>query len=234
MTLQELRNSDRFTNYTVKLKSGIIINYPSILDGGGTELIDDYLKIFNILDKKYKNAFEWCAGFGILGFELLGNGIAENIYFSDIYQPAIDNCIETGVNNNLSEKVFGYVSDNIKDLPINKLFDLVVANPPNSFSLDDWKVSKIQNTEYTSWNQYPNWNDDVRIGCDDSYKIHIEFFDNIANKMVQGGDILFLIVNGHKEEDYIVSLAEKNGFEYITNYRTSASFGGEIFHFKLK
>jgi hypothetical protein len=114
------------------------------------------------------------------------------------------------------------------------LFDLVVANPPNSFSLDDWKVSKILNTEYTSWNQYPNWDDDVRIGCDDGFKIHIEFFENISDKMVQGGDILLLIVNGHKEEDYLVSLAEKNGFKYITNYKTSASFGGEIFHFKLK
>jgi hypothetical protein len=74
----------------------------------------------------------------------------------------------------------------------------------------------------------------VRIGCDDGYKIHIEFFDNIANKMIQGGDILLLIVNGHVEENFIVSLAEKNGFEFITNYTTSASFGGEIFHFKLK
>ena len=153
MTLQELRNSDKFTNYTVTLKSGIVINYPSILDGGGTELIDDYLKIFDILNKKYKNAFEWCSGFGILGFEILGSGIAENIYFSDIYQPAIENCIETGVNNNVSEKVFGYVSDNIKDLPINKLFDLVVTNPPNNFSLDGWKESKIKYTDYTSWEQ---------------------------------------------------------------------------------
>ena len=89
MTLQELRDSDRFKNYTVTLDNGIIINYPSTLDGGGTELIDDYLKIFNILNKKYKNAFEWCSGFGILGFKILGNGIAENIHFSDIYQPAI-------------------------------------------------------------------------------------------------------------------------------------------------
>jgi hypothetical protein len=52
--------------------------------------------------------------------------------------------------------------------------------------------------------------------------------------MVQGGDILLLIVNGHEEENFIVSLAEKNGFEFITNYKTSTSFGGEIFHFKLK
>jgi hypothetical protein len=234
MTLEEIRNSGNYANYTVTLDNGIVINYPSTLDGGGTELIEDYRKIFKILDKKYKNAYEWCAGFGIIGFEILGNGISENIYFSDIYQPAIENCLETASNNNLSEKVFGYVSDNIKDLPINKLFDLVVANPPNSFSLDDWKVSKIKYTDYTSWEQYPKWDDDVRIGCDDGFKIHIEFFDNIADKMVQGGDILLLIVNGHKEEDYIVSLAEKNGFEYITNYRTSASFGGEIFHFKLK
>ena len=234
MTLEEIRNSGNFTNYSVTLDNGILINYPSTLDGGGTELINDYRKIINILDRKYKNAFEWCSGFGIIGFDILGRGISENIYFSDVYQPAIENCLETATNNNISHKVFGYISDNIKDLPINNLFDLVVANPPNSFSLDDWKVSKILNTEYTSWNQYPNWDDDVRIGCDDGFKIHIEFFENISDKMVQGGDILLLIVNGHKEEDYLVSLAEKNGFKYITNYKTSASFGGEIFHFKLK
>jgi methylase of polypeptide subunit release factors len=234
MTLEEIRNSGNYANYSVTLDSGININYPSTLDGGGTELIEDYRKIFKILNKKYKNAYEWCAGFGIIGFEILGNGISENIHFSDIYQPAIENCLETAINNNLSQKVFGYVSDNVKDLPINKLFDLVVANPPNSFSLDDWKESKIKHHNLTSWEQYPKWDDDVRIGCDDGFKIHIEFFDNIANKMIQGGDILLLIVNGHKEEDYIVSLAEKNGFEFITNYKTTASFGGEIFHFKLK
>ena len=234
MTLEEVRNCGEYTNYSVSLDNGIVINYPSTLDGGGTELIKDFSKILNILDKKYKNTFEWCSGFGVIGFDILGNGITENLYFSDVYPPAIENCLETAINNNISDRVFGYVSDNIKDLPINKLFDLVVANPPNNFSLDGWKESKIKYTEYTSWEQYPNWDDDVRIGCDDGYKIHIEFFDNITNKMVQGGDMLLLIVNGHKEEDYIVSLAEKNGFELITNYRTSASFGGEIFYFKLK
>ena len=234
MTLEEIRNSGLHTNYTVTLDSGIIINYPSTLDGGGTELIKDFLKVLKILDKKYKNTYEWCAGFGIIGFDILGNGISENIYFSDIYQPAIENCLETAINNNISEKVFGYVSDNIKDLPINKLFDLVVANPPNSFSLDNWKVSKVEHHGLTSWEQYPKWDDDVRIGCDDGYKIHIEFFNNISDKMVQGGDMLLLIVNGHEEENYIVSLAEKNGFEFIKKYKTTASFGGEIFHFKLK
>jgi hypothetical protein len=52
--------------------------------------------------------------------------------------------------------------------------------------------------------------------------------------MVQGGDMLLLIVNGHAEEDNIVSLAQKNGFEFITNYKTTSNFGGEIYHFKLK
>jgi hypothetical protein len=234
MTLEELRKKDDISNFNVTLKSGIKIYYPNILDGGGTELLDDYLKIFDILNKKYKNAFEWCAGFGVFGFEILGNGIAENIYFSDVYQPAIENCLETANNNNISDKVFGYVSDNIKDLPINKLFDLVVANPPNGFSLDSWKVSKIQNTDYTSWEQYPNWDDDVRIGCDDGFKIHIEFFDNISDKMIQGGDMLLFVLCNQEGQDTIVSLAEKNGFEFITNYKTTANFGGEIFHFKLK
>ena len=108
MTLEEIRNCGEYTNYSVSLDNGIVINYPSVLDGGGTELINDYVKIFNILDRKYKNTFEWCAGFGILGFEILGNGISENIYFSDVYQPAIENCLETAINNNISDKVFEF------------------------------------------------------------------------------------------------------------------------------
>lgn len=185
MTLEEIRNSGVYTNYSVTLSNGIIINYPSTLDGGGTKLTNDYLKILNILDKKYKNTFEWCAGFGILGFEILGNGISENVYFSDVFQPAIENCLETATNNNISDKVFGYISDNIKDLPINKLFDLVVANPPNNFDLNGWKISTLEGTQYSSWQEFPYFEDSVRIGCDDGFKIHIEFFDNIAHKMVQ-------------------------------------------------
>ena len=32
----------------------------------------------------------------------------------------------------------------------------------NNFSLDGWKESKIKYTDYTSWEQYPNWDDDVK------------------------------------------------------------------------
>lgn len=234
MTLEDLRNSNKHSNYTITTNAGIVINYPSILDGGGIQLVNDFLNIIKKLNKKYNNTFEWCSGFGLVGFEILGNGFTENVHFSDVYGPAIENCIETSVTNNISDKVFTYQSDNIKDLPISNLFDLVVANPPNSFNLDDWKISKIIGTNYSSWIEMPNWDDDVRIGCDDGFKIHIEFFENIPTKMVQGGDILLLIVNGHKEESFIVSLAEENGFEFISNYKTSSSFGGEIFHFKLK
>jgi methylase of polypeptide subunit release factors len=233
VTLEELRNSKKHSNYTITLDSGIVINYPSILDGGGSHLTKDYLTILKDLGKHYKNAFEWCSGFGILGFEILGNGFCENIYFSDIYGPAIENTTETSINNNISDKVFSFQSGNIKDLPVSKLFDLVVANPPNNFDLEGWKKSAVE-ISGLMWEEYEDFDDTVRIGCDDQFKIHIEFFDNIAEKMVQGGDILLLIVNGHDEEDFIVSLAEKNGFEYITHYKATAHFGGEIFHFKLK
>jgi methylase of polypeptide subunit release factors len=234
VTLEELRNCGKHSNYTITTSSGIVIEYPSILDGGGLQLVNDYLKILNDLGKTYKNGYEWCCGFGLIGFELLGNKFCEHIYFSDVYEPAIENCIETSIKNGITDKVTTFLSDNVKDLPVTNLFDLVFGNPPNNFDLEDWKRTKINGTEYSSWEEMPGKDDDVRIGCDDGYKIHKEFFTNIPEKMVKGGDLLLFFVNGDKEENNIMSLAEQNGFEYITEHKTSASFGGKIIHFKLK
>ena len=58
---------------TVTLTSGKTITFPKYLDGGGG-LYKKYI-LDAIGDKKYTHAFEWCAGHGEIGFELITNNI---------------------------------------------------------------------------------------------------------------------------------------------------------------
>jgi len=218
----------------ITLDSGIHLIYPSQLDGGGSSARFDFIDILQKdLKKKYKHAYEWCSGFGIIGFDMLGNNICENIHFSDILPLAIENCLYNAKNNNVSDKVFGYISDNVKSLPVEHLFDLVVGNGPCNFNLEEYTKSRLEYENKTSTNEILKWNIDVRMGVDDNCKIHIEFFDNITSKITEDADIL-LIVNNNRT-DKLMSAATKNGFELIHRYPTiHFCGGGEIYHFKLK
>jgi methylase of polypeptide subunit release factors len=212
----------------VTLDSGIVVNYPPQLDGGGLTARFDFLDIISKLGKKHKNAFEWCAGFGIIGFELLGSRVCENIYFSDSFELAISNCLKVAKDNNISDQVFAYVSPTIKDIPPTELWDLVVANPPHCFDLQEWK-----NVVFGGEIEHSvDWDVSTRLGVDDKLLIHREFFENITPRLADDADI-FLSEAGISDE--IVKLATQNGLVHIASYdNVKTEYGGQTLHFKVK
>jgi hypothetical protein len=215
---------------TVTLNSGIVVNYPPELDGGGLTARFDFLDIIPKLGKKYKNAFEWCAGFGVIGFELLGNHMCENIYFSDCYELAISNCLKVAKENNISDRVFACTSPTIKDLPSTELWDLVVSNPPHCFDLQEWKNSVFAGTENPE--NTVDWDVSIRLGVDDKCHIHREFFENITPRLAVDADIL-LSEGGFR--DPVIILAEQHGFVHVASYvNLKADYTGQILHFKVK
>ena len=213
---------------SVRLNGGVHITYPRKLDGGGLNFKEDLLEVVRKTGKySYNRAFEWCAGFGVLGYELLGMGVCNSLVFSDMFKDAIDNCLETAKNNNLSKYVTAYHTDKIANIPDSEKWDLVVSNPPHCINLEEFRQA-VGFNEYTNPKNEENT---IRICVDEEYKIHNEFFENIKKHLTQDADI-YLIEAYYMEN--MVHVAKMNGLRLVGKYamkdRTMPQ--GVILHFK--
>lgn len=214
---------------SITLDSGLVLTYSSYLDGGGNTARYDFIDILTRLGKTYKNGFEWCAGHGIIGFEMLSKNFCENIYFSDIFPPAIDNCLRVAKENDISNRVFAYVSPTIKDLPIMQPIDLVVSNPPHHPDINLWNETLYPGLDVSTVNGYDR---SIRIGVDDQFRIHEEFFANITERLSEDADI-FLSESGISRP--IIEMAEKYNFVCVNIYENKKTqYIGETIHFKVK
>lgn len=214
---------------SITLDSGLILTYSNHLQGGGNTARYDFIDILTSIGKTYKNGFEWCAGHGIIGFEMLTKNFCENIYFSDIFPPAIDNCLRVAKENNISDRVFAYVSPTIKDLPVMQPIDLVVSNPPHHSDINLWNKTLFPDQDVSNVKRYDR---SIRIGVDDQFKIHEEFFANIAERLSDDADI-FLSESGISQP--IIDIAKKYNFICVKIYENKKTqYNGETIHFKVK
>lgn len=153
---------------------GISVYYRSETNGGGLtfgrEYVDQCQKLFP--GRVFQRCFEWCSGAGFIGFSLMDFGICQNLFFTDVYRPAIE-CIETTIDNNpnLKDKVKGRVCGMIQSIPEQLKFDLVVSNPPH-------------------FNNGPIDFHGNRINVDHDWAVHKEFFLNISRYLAPGAEIL--------------------------------------------
>jgi 16S rRNA G966 N2-methylase RsmD len=188
------------------LSSGKSLTYPVYLNGGA----DRYKKYFLnfVKDKQYNNAFEWCAGHGELGFELITNGICKTLAFSDCYSKSTEWCLKNAEYFGLQDKVTAYTSDTIGNIPFEYKFDLVISNPPNSMDIDETHIKKYFN----------GFSDDdliqyLRINTDFNFTAHKEFFDNLYKCTTSDVDIL---ITGHiGNSEIFKNLSIRAGFEQV-------------------
>lgn len=197
---------------SLNLYCGYNVTYDQYLEGGGIDQRRDFLYIISKIGKPiYENALEWCSGPGVIGFELLGFNKTKHINFMDCYKPAIDSCIDTSIKNKIEDKVSVYLSDNIKSLPNDKKFDLVVANPPHMFNMSVDRVGFPD--EDTQKDAFEN---QKRIVLDQDMKIHKEFFANIRDKITDDADI-FISEWGSSRP--VAKCAMAAGFEIVADWR---------------
>lgn len=209
------------------ISGGIEIKYPRKLDGGGLTFKDNLINIIRQTGKtSYNRAYEWCAGFGVLGYELMGLKLCNHIVFSDMYKDAIDNCIDTALSNNLMSAVTTYHTDKIANIPESEKWDLVVSNPPHCGDEPDFRKNV-----YVPGQHPDNLNNAVRLCVDQDYKIHNEFFQNIKKHLTDDADI-YLIEAFYMEN--MVQDAINNGLRYVGKYDMSCKTmpQGVILHFK--
>jgi methylase of polypeptide subunit release factors len=102
------------------------------LDGGGSVNGPNFVAyLSNRGMPKQARTFEWCAGPGFIGFQLLGWGLIGTLCLADINPQAVAACGRTINDNALSARVNVYQSDNLANIPQSEQWDLVVSNPPH-------------------------------------------------------------------------------------------------------
>ena len=218
----------------------------SHLNGGGSWMADFFAKIVDDKSTKkiYDYGFEWCAGFGLLGFDALGRGKCNHITFSDYYNVAINSCILTAKENNIADRVKGFVSSTIEGIPKTEVWDLVIANPPHSFGSIDESIKSLidQGLSKTALNNV------LRMILDEDFKIHKEFFTNIRSHLTIDADV-FLYEPSYCA-DYIKSQEQfinDCGLEIFESYSINEYLDkipkhipdfthrdGQLMHFKVK
>lgn len=194
-----------------QLNSGIKVKSPLMLNGGGLEYKDFLIETIRRTGKyTYNRAFEWCSGFGVLGFESLGMSVCNHIVFSDYHPLAIETCLDNAKRNNLTHYVTGYVSPTISEIPKHELWDLVISNPPHAPDLDSIVKGMIDE------GQDPKAAlNSARLIVDSNWTIHKEFMENIIPHLQSDADI-YLIENLHY--DSLVHLGKLAGLRYINSY----------------
>lgn len=102
------------------------------LDGGGSSQAKAFLDLFRAQfpNRKFKTLFEWCCGPGFLGFSFLQAGICEELVLADINPHVVPGIERTIRDGGFEGRVRYYISDNLKSVPSEEKFDLVLGNPP--------------------------------------------------------------------------------------------------------
>jgi predicted RNA methylase len=161
------------------------------LDGGGTWLTAPFIEFMeaNYGGRKFRRAYEWCAGPGFFGFALLAAGFCEELILSDINPGAIRAEEKTIRRNNLTGRVRTFLGSGVSALPYDLRFDLVVGNPPNYFRLNPRHPA------------YARLKDDLRPN-DAGWQIHREFYANIGKHL--DDDAVVLISEISPRETHVI------------------------------
>jgi hypothetical protein len=227
LDLMPISQNPDWTLHNTTLKSGIQLQYPVHLDGGGLEMVDELISVIKQTGKTfYYRACEWCAGFGVLGFEVLGLGLAKHIVFTDYYHVAIDTCLDNARKNSLINHVSGHVSGTINGVPNIEKWDLVVSNPPHVFDREFFLETLPGGKE-----QHHNLDNTCRLTVDQNFGIHKEFFKNIKEKLTPQADVYLIEAS---LPDCFFEWAEQGGLYLKGKYPVSFLPNGAILHFKVK
>lgn len=106
------------------------VYYTDELAGGGQLWGDEVVDFVKEAVGPVQAAHELCSGPGFIGFSLLSRGLCRQLSLSDVNPLAIDACLRTIDQNDLSDCTSTYVSDCLNSIPLDQRWSLVIANPP--------------------------------------------------------------------------------------------------------
>ena len=152
-------------------------------DGGGTWFGQEYITMLKqrYPGRQFDRCWEWCAGPGFIGFNLLDHGICNRLFLSDIYDPAVELAKETARRAGIADRVHALLFRDLAILPLDYQFDLIVANPPHEPN----GTLVIHTADHGG-----------RIEADPGWASHKNFFEHVADHLTEDG-VIILQENQH-------------------------------------
>ena len=207
------------------LPGDMTITWPAHLDGGATVHAQDFMAVLATAGRKrYRHAYEWCAGMGLIGFQALARSYCHKLTFSDYYDVAIHSCLANAAANGLADRVSAHISSTIAGLPPCEPFDLVLANPPHS--PEEWHLTQFYKDTYN-----PLLQNSLRLTVDQDYAIHTEFFANIARRLAPGADLFISEVG---EEAVFIGMAQQGGLQHVHSHPHPHLPHGKIMQYRYE
>ncbi len=202
LALAKLNFFSRFINKRpyLNIKYGNInVSYLWKLNGGGIIFSYEFVRLITQKIGKVDHVFEYCAGPGFIGFNLLANNLCDKLTLADVNPEAIEAIKETIKNNNLEDKVTVYESDGLRNIPEYEKWDLVVGNPP--------------------WLPCSRKKVDIRV-CDTNNNVHKDFYQNINKFLNPDGNILFIEGAEYTNINDFKNMIENNDLKVVESFKS--------------
>lgn len=165
------------------------INHPWYLTGGGDLYYPFFLEAIRQHGKPhYNRAFEWCVGHGRIGWEIITKQICDELSFNDCYDLAVETGLKNAKDLGYENKVRGYTTPTISQIPDTEMFDLVVGNPPNAMD-KDYMIQQCQE----SGQGEDLINLALRLTVDQGFETHRDFFKYIKHHLNPDADIFITL-----------------------------------------
>ena len=173
----------------------IDVYYKRFLDGGGTGFGQDFVRLFGSRRMpRQARLFEWCAGPGFIGFSLLAHGFCDTLCLADINPAAVRTARMTVRRNRLTDRVAGYRSDNLEDIPPAERWNVIVSNPPH---FDEAAVES-----------------EIKL-YDGAWQLHRDFFDDVPRFLAPNGVIVLQENNQGATAETFRPMAEAAGLRVV-------------------
>ena len=205
MAINVSASSEKVGDLSMSKKWNTSVIYDTENDGGGTFIAPDYYyTISSKYNKVFNNCLEWCAGPGVLGYNLLEKQVVKKISFLEIADSPIENLKETSASLD-NKNINIYQGNELNCIP-KQQFDLIVGNPPHFLSNVD--------------NQFDGL--DQRIYMDPEWNIHKSFFQQVENYLTDDGVVLLIENSTESNTDLFDQLLEDTNLQVTNTYKFSA------------
>jgi len=135
----------------------------------------DFPRILNEVGiGRRRRLFEFCAGPGYIGYALLAHGWCEQLVLADIDGESIATALRTAAYNGIADRVTGYTSDVLDDIPASERWDVVIGNPPAFESHPDKPLGPGE------WDR----------GFDTDWNVRRRFYASVKAHMNPGGVVV--------------------------------------------
>lgn len=180
------------------------------LDGGAQAFGSQILQTVASLNLNPGRAFDWCSGYGGVGYRLLQQGLCDHLVLGDINPEALDLARRTAADNDL-KNVTIYETDCLDQIPDHEQWDLVVGNPPHF--TEDLSTYLRRPGIAKHW---PVQLFHERIWRDPDWQLHKRFFASIGKHLRPEGAIVICETWAGSRPETFESMVKENGYLYET------------------